>query len=383
MTDLDEILLFETSPYGNVDAIVQHDGRTVYFYLNGRTIDVNENQTTSTTSHNTFGMRAVWVRNLQEAPYVICEEDLRAGLAPMLPRTHMKPHGCGILPVADALRVVWFEEGNGAALVETRDDGSARTLAVIPPWSGLDGFHGYADQCAAESQICWPMPDHPQLQLRIDQAAEFWNSFSRSPDPFATLQSQTLRAYQDYVSRFAIAAADNTIAPSEPNLEPNYYAIDGRTFPPRGLVHFTGRDQHLLATVAMSLCPQPNVELSVEDPRRYRRIELALQLNQNAEDESLENALRGLSSLAAYPWKYFQWLGPGHTVPFRDVWPDCEHALLARDADLFPDRTWQLPEVRNDPVHLLWVLPLDQQAYNDLTAQRLTSAELIQRKRST
>ena len=30
-----EVLLFQSSPAGSVDALVEQDGRTVYFYLNG------------------------------------------------------------------------------------------------------------------------------------------------------------------------------------------------------------------------------------------------------------------------------------------------------------------------------------------------------------
>jgi len=68
-------ILFQTSPYGNLDAIVEHDGRAVYFYLSaGQRPD------------NRFGMRACWVRNLELGPHVINQEDMEAGIAPMLPR---------------------------------------------------------------------------------------------------------------------------------------------------------------------------------------------------------------------------------------------------------------------------------------------------------
>ena len=137
-------LLFESSPYGNVDAIIQHDDRTVYFYLNGE---------------EAFGTRAVWVRNLAEAPYVINQDEMQDGLPPMMPRTHCRsPKGLPI-PKAECLKIVWLEEGSGAALFD--DD---ELIAVIPPWSGIDGFHGYSFECTAESPIAWPLPDHDQLR---------------------------------------------------------------------------------------------------------------------------------------------------------------------------------------------------------------------------
>ena len=87
-------VLFEASPYQNVNAIVQHDGRAVYFYLSG-------------DEH--FGIRACWVRNLIHAPYVINQKDLDAGTPPVMPRTHCRNPGGGVLPDPASLEVVWFE----------------------------------------------------------------------------------------------------------------------------------------------------------------------------------------------------------------------------------------------------------------------------------
>ena len=83
-------LLFETSPYGNIDAIVQHDGRAVYFYLNGV---------------EPFGTRACWVRNLQAGPLVLNEDEMQQGLPPMLPKTHCRNAAAQPIPVAEYLEI--------------------------------------------------------------------------------------------------------------------------------------------------------------------------------------------------------------------------------------------------------------------------------------
>ena len=129
---------------------------------------------------------------------------------------------------------------------------------MIPPWSGSDGFHGYAEECAAENQICWPMPNHDQLVERIERAREFWRSCQSADDhPFAELQKQILDSYRSVWGR-----------------ESGYFAIDGGQFPPRGLATFEREGHFVAATVGMSLCPQPMVEMQVEDPRELspRRI---------------------------------------------------------------------------------------------------------------
>ncbi len=321
MTDPNETLLFETSPYGNLDAIVEHDQRVVYFYLNGQSESGAEDR---------FGVRACWVRNLVRGPLAINRDDMTQGKPPLLPRTDCLPSEPGVLPNPDQLQIVWFEEGNGAALIEHATDGaSSRTLAVIPPWSGVDGFHGYAADCAHETSLCWPMPDNERLDLRIQRSLEFWNSFSQQGTPFQDLQPQQLEIYQQ---KFA------------PGAEPRYFAIDGGKFPQRGLVRFDLESEIVVLTVGMSMCPQPATELFVDSPSDFRRVELGARLPKDLSEEAIDDAMKSISSYAGYPWKSWTWFGPGHTLQWRGA-----NATLVRDEEL------QLPSFRDDPVHLLWI----------------------------
>jgi len=133
MTDSTETILFETSPFGTLDGIVEHDGRVVYFYLNER-----ENEA---GTESRFGTRACWVRNLERGPMVFNKADMAAGKSPLLPRNDCLDPTLLKLPESGELEIVWFEEGNGAALIETELENKTRnTIAVIPPWSGVDGF---------------------------------------------------------------------------------------------------------------------------------------------------------------------------------------------------------------------------------------------------
>jgi len=363
-----EVLIFETSPFGTLDAIVQHDGRAVYFYLNQ-----------SRRASADFGTRACWVRNLKTGPLVVNEDEMRNGVSPMLPRTQCVHREGQPLPDPDQLSIIWLEEGNGAALIEFDATGVGKTLCVIPPWSGLEGFHGYALECAIESPFCWPMPDNEKLETRITRAKEFWDSFldsiataepsskSPSPDPFAVLKTGLLESYE---SRF------NT----DGKLEAQYFNISGDTFPPCELVQYSSDHALAMMTVGMSLCPQPAVELFSENPPQQRRIELAVRLPGNFSNDSSTQLVvaEQIGKLAGYPWRNFTWLGAGHTCQFAGVWPDSDTALLVSDLELPAalKPLSPLPDFRGDPVNLLWLIPICEADKKQLEDGQLTGQQI-------
>ncbi|MDG1874699.1 MAG: suppressor of fused domain protein [Mariniblastus sp.] len=363
-----EILIFETSPFGTLDAIVQHDGRAVYFYLNQ-----------SRQSSVDFGTRACWVRNLQIGPLVINEDEMQQGIPPMLSRTHCVYREGQTLPDPEQLSIIWLEEGNGAALVETDVAGKAKTLCLIPPWSGLEGFHGYALECAIESPLCWPMPDNEKLDTRVIRAKEFWNSFLDSialpkdssqpsaPDPFAVLKSSLLECYQP---RFN----------NEQKIEPKYFSIGGETFPPCELVQYSSDQSTVLATVGMSLCPQPAVELFANNPPQQRRIELAIRMPGNLEEDASRSQViaEQIGKLAGYPWRNLTWFGAGHTCQLPNVWDGFELALIISELD-FPASLKlnpTLPDFRQDPVNMLWLIPISLADKQQLEEKQLTTNQV-------
>ncbi len=364
-----EVLLFETSPYGNLDAIVQHDGRSVYLYLNQ-----------SPQQGQKFGTRACWVRNLSIGPFVINEDEMRSGIPPMLPRTDCHVREGLPVPNPDRLSIVWFEEGNGVALTETDDTGNQHTLAIIPPWSGLDGFHGYSAQCAVESPLCWPMPENPKLEQRIEQARKFWASFDSSTDsdpanqPFAKLQSSLLEVYDE---RYL-----------DSKMEPEYFTIDGGKFPPRGLIQYRTEQHLVMMTVGMSLCPQPAVELFNDQPYLFRRIELALELpiSITEKPDELKSLASQLSSLAGFPWRNFTWLGAGHTCQLASVADNHETALLVSDSDFITsgltEQSAPLPHFGGDPINLLWMVPISPQQKDALEDNSLSPIQIVAQYRA-
>ena len=321
-----QVILFERSPYGNIDAIVEHDNQTVYFYL---------------ASQNRFGMRSCWLGNLVEGPLVMSEADLQKGKPPLVPRIHCThPSGRELL-LESELEIVWFEEGNGAAVLERGE-----VLGIIPPWSGSNDFHGYARDSIAETIVAWPIPTETAILRRIDHAREFWQGFQQG-NPFTELQTTILDSHK---TRFGS--------------EVKYWAIDNKQFPPRGMVQLESDGITTLATVGMSLVPQPNVEMYVENPSTSRRVELACRVESAKLDpERIEQLGRQISSVAKHPWDTFTWYGHMHSCEFKVAgFEDTPFAMF-----------WGEPEplctFRNDPVRLLWLVPISQAELDQLLAK--------------
>lgn len=271
-----ETLLFETSPFGTLDAIVQADDRTVFFYLSGPPA---------------WGSRACWVANLIPGPLEFNPDDLRGDAPPLLPRIHCVDPNPSPRPAADELRIVWFEEGNAAALLW-----NGRLAAVIPPWSGSDGFHGYAANCASENLVCWPLPPGRELQQRVDRAVAFWDMWRTDP-PFRSYQSAWLAHCAEQLGA-----------------QSGYWSTDGGKFPPRGIAAFERDDRSIvLVTVGLALVPQPTPLADEPPPNWFPNIELALQLGpEHADQAILDRLVPRLAILGAIPWRTFAWLGAGH-----------------------------------------------------------------------
>ncbi len=338
------VLLHESSPDGSVQAVVEQDDRTVYLYLHA--------------NKPGFGTRACWVRNLVPGPATIDRSEFQQGLAPRLPRLACR-HPQGAPPLsADALEIVWFESGDGAAL-----KAGDRWLAAIPPWSGEADFHGYAADCREETELCWPMPNEPEWFERLEAARRWWAAWRTEPR-WPRRQAELIETYERQFGKHR-----------------RYFAIDGEKWPPRGLVLHglaeTGAASEtvLALTVGVSLRPMPKVETQVEQPLRHERIELAA----FAAAEAPLGVCERLSSTARFPWHFDTWLGPGHTMelsPNGDRAPSDHEpvGLLWVDAARFPDPigSLRLPPVDGRPTTLLVAMPLTR---SDLVAARAGAGE--------
>jgi Suppressor of fused protein (SUFU) len=320
-------LLDSVSPYESRRVTVEYDGVVTAAYLNDATSAIS----------------AVWMANHEPAPQEPDRERLDAGRPPLMPAARTK-HPGGRPPLeAGTLEALWFEEGDGVAILE-----SGRAAAVIAGWADADrGMPGYSIDVIGQTPYGWSLDDAMDgLAPRLERATAFWR-WRDSADGWSQFQRDVL----EHLSA---------------RLGPGGYYWRGHPAGRRPLIGVTerpagGRPYTVLSTVGMSCQRMPAVEQVLDDAGRYARIELAA-----ATTLPSAQAARVFSWLAPYPWHDVTWFGPGHSVRWDDE--PSAFPLGAGEAVLLLESPGALagpqpPDlsgftVAGDPVRWLWVVPI-------------------------
>lgn len=317
-----DTLLEETNPHGTIRAVVEHDGKVIYLYLWGH-------------PSTQFGMRAVWLRNLERAPATLDTAAMERGEPPLMPAAHCRETNRQKLPSKRDLRVVWLPEGNGVGLYEGQ-----RLWAIIPPTSGYGALKGYCTEAVGEGPLAWELPEDHALRTRLKEAERYWAGWEG--DFWPTLQKGQLAAYEEALGEPA-----------------KLFAIDPKRWPPKAILQIPRDDATVFATVGVAAVPQPNAERATDTPGDVARVELGVVVPRDADEAHGKELMRFVSNQSGYPWLAHTWLGHGHTVPCG-LWRDdaCRWALLTHEHPAVPEVP--LAPVLGDPVNLLWYLPITE-----------------------
>jgi len=268
-------LLESYSPYGSRRVTVEYDGLVTAAYLHD----------------DTAAISATWIANHRPAPQAMDQARLDAGRAPLMPAARTK-HPGGRPPLkADALETLWFEEGDGVAILE-----SGRPIAVIAGWSDMDrGMPGYSADVIGQTPFGWSLDDAMEgLAPRLERSRSYWR-WRQSPTGWHQYQQALFAHLQDKLGpggHYWDASAGKQ-------------PLTGVTERPPG----PRRPYTVLSTVGMSCQRMPVVEQVLDDPSGYARIELAV-----ATTLPSAQAARVFLWLATYPWHAVTWFGPGHSV---------------------------------------------------------------------
>lgn len=323
-----KILIESHSPNCPLNVIVEEDEYTTYMYLNK-------------TKNGKFDsiICAGWIRNHGQG---IDEKNMSEHHPPMLSAEYCNhPQGKKRLN-PENLECIWFEDGNGVALLE-KDD----ILCVIPSWVG-NNFPPYAKDCIKENPLAVPLGEDNTLTQTILKAKEYWNSWNE--DFWDTFRDNTLALLERYLGKHT-----------------NYYAIDGERWPPKCLVRFDRDGITYLITLGTSLIPQPTVELYSETPENLRRIELGLAIKTNDLKKNEKSILQFISATTNIPWENISWLGHGHTIECKsifdeeDTFPFC---LLVKNDSQEDLPLINFPSFRDDVVNLLWLTPITSSEFD-------------------
>ncbi len=325
-----ETLLEQWSPLCNMQAFVEANDSTVYFYL---WVYPGTEMTE---------IRSCWVCNRRPAMEEMDYAAMDSGEAPRMPLEYVDHDPGGIELDRDRLSIVWFEEGDAAFLFE-----GERMIAAIPGWAG-EKFPGYSLFAKGVGPFAWELKTAlPALSLRADRGRAYWEAMAG--DYFQELQGEQLAALEDYFG---------------PHRQ--YFAIDGGQFPPRALVTGEKGGNRYAFTLGNGALSQPKIEQYFqEDSWKYRRFELGIAFPPGTDEGRARAMLSYVAAQAALPWREIGWLGHGHTIPCEAA-PGYAAVLLLNPALCPVDRGPSYPDFMGEPVNLLWVMLLTAGEYEDV-----------------
>lgn len=324
-----EIIVESWSPVCDIQAFVEKSDTCYYLYL-----WVNP-------SSDNPQIKTCWIANRKKSPKELDAEAMQRGSAPMMPEEFVAHNPDGIELNDDKLSVVWFAEGDAAAVMS-----GGELLCVIPGWSD-DRFSGYSIYAKGMGPYAWEMTNALEtLSQRVADSKKKWDYFET--DYWGAVQSEHLTALENFFGKHE-----------------KYYAIDGGKFPPKALV--TGiKDETVYGiTAGVSLIPMPQVEMYFQDETPdNRRIEFGFAVCEQHRALS-EMMYSVMSSLSAYPWQEVTFFAHGHTIPFNRI--KGYSALLFVNPKLTGAEKPEYKPFMGDEINLLWIVPITEEEYSFAT----------------
>ena len=324
------ILAESWSPLCRIQALVEESDTCCYFYL-----------WLHPGTENAW-MKSCWICNVGKAPDKIDIDAMKGGMAPAMPAEYVKHDAEGIRLDREKLSIVWFAEGDAAALLE-----GDRLLCVIPGWSGYQGFCGYSRYARGQAPYAWELaPAEETLGGRVSESRDFWDFFERNY--WGEVQQMHMKVLEDFFGEYK-----------------QYYAIDGGKFPAKALISGVRDGVHYGITAGVSMFPMPQVEQYFqEETPDFRRIELGFAATE-AQSEVCTKMYSYISSISNIPWREISFLGHGHTIPcdviegFSAVWLLDSRLLPQIEAPVYPD-------FMGEKINLLWLVPLKEEEFSKL-----------------
>lgn len=325
-----EIILESWSPCCDVQALVEKSESCYYFYLWFH------------PGKDNMYIKSCWIGNTCPAPEELDKETMEKGAAPAMPRKWISHNVNGIQLNPETLTVEWFEEGDGAALMD-KDD----ILCVIPGWGGQEDFSGYAKYIVGVTPFAWELTNAKEtLEERIHKSHQFWDYLDG--DFWRDVQQMHLKVLEAYFGTFE-----------------KYYGIDGGNFPPKALI--TGQKGNICygITAGVSVLPMPLVEQYFQEAAHdFRRMELGFAATEKWKD-ICPKMYSFLSSIACLPWKEISFLGHGHTIPCNVI--EGYSAIWLLNARCMKELSSPIyPQFKGDKINLLWAVPVKQDVYETI-----------------
>lgn len=332
-----ETLLWAQYPDGRYGAVVQSDGQAVYFAIQKLVGDEAAEMPS----------RWVWVRNLRPAPLMFAEPQADSVRLPLVAESYcVHPPGRPPLDL-EQTRIVWFEQGIGAMLVE-----GEQVLAIIPPQNQLE-HPGYSAECRLPCAFAVPLEDDDLYYPLARTLPSYWADWANG-NPFASWYrsavSAITRSLGGLIQEFSVAS---------------------EAWPAVRVVQFgNAQGGSCLLTIGMALRCQPLVERELINFHDHQRLELAVRIPPAADAQAVQAMAGWLAGLARYPWhqetcflplQKLKTAAPTTNVSMFPGQGTVELTLIAEQQAAAPMARppVSLPDHRQQAVNLLWLFTAD------------------------
>lgn len=328
-----KVLAESNSPICDINAFVEQDENTIYFYLY---LFAHSEQPK---------VKPCFVCNVKGKENAISYQDwLKAnqGKPPMMPYEYVSHSTEGMTLEEEQLEIVWTLEGSGAGLFY-KDE----LIAFIPEWANdeCNGFSKYV--VGNELSLAWEMTEAAEnFNAQMAAARIFWEKVFG--DYWKEFQQEHLKAIENYIGK-----------------TDKYYAIDGGNWPPMALT--TGEKDGVLygITLGVSAFRQPTVEMFYQERTKdFARMEVGFACQKQMEPIFM-TVLQAISGGATMPWRQITSIGHGHTLKLKDGGEFA--ALLLLNANLLQGNCMpKYGAAFGERVNLLWAVPITAEDYEFL-----------------
>ena len=319
-------------------AVLEYENDSIYLYNHPH--------------HGNPELKSLWIANTKRRWFGKSDikSDMDKGLQPYMPKEDCNESGyIKDFKNSGNWELQWGLDQNSIAVSY-----QGKIIAIMPEWSGVNGFYGYSAGVMGETPLAWPLKDDNIQINRFLKEKEFLESWSEST--WITHQERLLKAFDALYSG-----------------ESRYFAADEGKWPPLGIHYCNTGDTEFMATVGMSQLPMPEYGMPHEEPEEFRRIELAMACRPISDFQPLAQYLSGQST---YPWNFGSHFDHGHTMPceqLREVGSNASFVAFVDKAKFLPEVL--MPSFEGNSVRLLFMLPIyeSEQRY----AEEKSTQELL------
>lgn len=318
-------LLFSQSPLCPVAADVISDGESIYMYLYDLDFE----------SERLIAHSACWVKNLVEAPLVFDQEAIENNGQPVLPIAYCEEMDFNEWK-EEELEIVWNPSGDIAGLYYQND------LVCILPYSKKENGCGFAKYAKENSVVAWKLSQGHLFIPQIEEGRDFWKQEFN-----LTWKEYNTSYFHDLNEVFG--KADQC------------FDLHKDEFPTRLLVTFQKQSIQFAATIGCGMFAMPQAHVCYENWRKEGKGEFIIAFHEDTLSQGEQmDVYAQIAGLCNVPWHTLSCIAHGHTLDMKIK--DYQYAIIVDDIYMEEPMPFS---IKNDGVHMLWVVPISNQEFED------------------